>query len=79
MYGSSPTLAYVALFLKFRDHTLLDTRTPESGGITRLNQQSARHRDRYIHSTQQTQDTNIRGFSRIRTYDPRNRSAAEYV
>jgi len=36
----------------------------------------ARHRDRYLHNTQQTQETNIHDLSRIRTSDTSNQAAA---
>jgi hypothetical protein len=50
----------------------LDTHTH---GRTPLNEWSARRRGRYLHNTQQTQETNIHAFSGIRTRDPRNGTA----
>jgi hypothetical protein len=44
---------------------------------TPLNERSARRTGRYIHSTQQIQETNIHALSGIRTRDPSNRGAAD--
>jgi hypothetical protein len=46
-------------------------------GRTPLNECSARRRGRYLHNTQQTQETNIHALSGIRTRDPSNRAAAD--
>ena len=45
--------------------------------LTPLNEWSARRRDRCLHNTQQTQETNIHALSGIRTCDPSNRAAAD--
>ena len=42
-----------------------------------LNVWSASRRGRYLHNTQQTQETNIHAFSGIRTPDPSNSRAAD--
>jgi hypothetical protein len=41
-------------------------------GRNSLNEWSARRTGRYLHNTQQTQDTNIHSVSEIRTRDPSN-------
>ena len=58
-YTSNPT--YAASLLRFLDHI-----QPVW---------SARRRGRYLHNTQQTQETNIFALSRIRIRDPSNREA----
>jgi hypothetical protein len=44
---------------------------------TSLNEWSARRRGRYLHNTQQTEETNIHPLSGIRTRDPSNQSASD--
>jgi hypothetical protein len=58
----------------FLEHTQLDRHT---AGSTPLNEGSARRRARYLHNTQQKQQTNIHALSWIRTRDPSNRAAAD--
>jgi len=55
-------------------HTHTHTDTP---GRNPMNQLSARRRGRYLHNTQQTQETNIHALSGIRNSDPSNRAAAK--
>jgi hypothetical protein len=45
-------------------------------GRTLLNERSARRRGRYLHNTQQTQETNVSALSGIWTGDPSNQVAA---
>jgi len=45
-------------------------------GRTPPNELSARRRDRYLHNTQQTQQTKIHSISGIRTRDPRQQAAS---
>jgi len=52
-------------------NTHRDTQT-QTHGRTPLNKWSARHRSRYLHNTHQTQQTNIRAFSGIRTRTSNN-------
>jgi hypothetical protein len=62
-----------------RSHTVRHTHThthTHTHGRTSLNERSARCRGRYLHKTQQTQDTNIHALSGIRTRDPSNQAAA---
>jgi hypothetical protein len=59
---------------RFIDHSQLDTHTH---GWTPLNEWSAHRRDRCLHNTQRTQDTNIHALSGIRTCDPSNRASAD--
>jgi hypothetical protein len=65
--------------LRFPDHTQLvkhtHTHTHTAGSIP-LNEGSARRRGRYLHSTQQAQDTNIHALSDIRTRDPSKQASA---
>ena len=56
----------------FRSHK--DTHTHSH---TPLNKWSTRRRDRYLHNTQQTQETNIHSLSGIRTCDSNNQEAAD--
>jgi len=60
------------LIVEILDHTHTHT-----AGKTPLNECSARHRSRYLHTTQQTQVTNIHTLSGIRIRDPRNQAAAD--
>jgi hypothetical protein len=46
-------------------------------GRTPLNEWSALRRERYIHTTQQIEQTNIHAPSRIRTRDPSNQVASD--
>ena len=62
------------------DHTQVDTQQQQQqqqSGRTHLNEWSARHKDRYLHNTQQTQHTNTHAVSEIRTRDPSNRTTAD--
>jgi len=42
-----------------------------------LNELSARHKGRYLHNTQQTQETNIHALNGIRSFNPNNQAAAD--
>jgi hypothetical protein len=59
-----------------RSHTIRHTHT-HTPDRTPLNEWSARFRDRYLHSTQQLEETNIHALSGIRTRYPSNRVAAD--
>jgi hypothetical protein len=50
------------------------TNTPDRSP---LNEQSGRRRGRYLHNTQQTQETNIHALGEIRTLNPSKRAAAD--
>ena len=50
------------------------THTP---GSTPLNERAPRRRGRYVHNTQQTQETKIHALSGIRTRDPSNQATAD--
>ena len=67
-----PKLGLDRLFLRFINHTQLDT-----SGRTSLHERSARRSGCYLHSTQQTQETNIHVLSGIRTRNPSSRAAAD--
>jgi hypothetical protein len=79
-----------ASVLSFLDHRQLDKRTHAltracarmhkhtcTPGRTPLNGRSARHTDRYLHSTQQTQETNFTALDGIRTCSPSSQAAAD--
>jgi len=60
-----------------RSHTIRQTQTHTSSR-TPLNERSARRRGRYLHNTQQTQETNnIRALGGIRTRDLCSRAATD--
>jgi hypothetical protein len=42
-----------------------------------LNEWSAHCGGRYLHKTQQTQETNIRALGKIQTFDPTNKADAD--
>jgi len=54
-------------FEVYRSHEIRNT-----DGRSPLNAWSARRRGRYLHKTQQTQETNTHSLCEIRTRDPRN-------
>jgi len=58
-------------------HTIVHTRTHIHTPARTLNLWSARHTDRDLHNTQQTQEANIHAFSGIRTGDPSNQVYAD--
>jgi hypothetical protein len=59
------------IFELCRSHNITHTHT-HTPARTLLNKWSARRRGRYLHNTEQTQETNIHGLSRIRTRNPSN-------
>ena len=62
-----------------RPHAISQTHThthTHTAGSIPLNEGSARRRGRYLHSTQQAQDTNIHALSGIRTRDPSKQASA---
>ena len=71
LWCNSPTRAQAASFFRFLDHTQLNT-----CGMTSFKKWSARRRCRYLHNTQQTQETNIHVLSGLKTHDPSNRAVA---
>jgi len=73
-----PSSSLCAPVLRFLDHTQLDTNTH-----THTHTHTHPHTYtyplgllRYLHNTQQTQETNIQALNGIRTRDPSNRTAA---
>jgi hypothetical protein len=79
-----PILVLGALCLRFLEHTQLNTYThihahtyTHTPGRPLLNEWSACRRGRYLHTTQQTQQTNIHAFSGIRNRDSSNQAAAD--
>jgi hypothetical protein len=58
-----------------RSHTIKHPRT-HTPSRTSLNQRSARRTNRYLHSTQLTQETNSYALSGIRTCDPSDQEAS---
>jgi hypothetical protein len=75
-----PNWSLGASLLRFLDHTLNQTHThthTHKPGITPLYEWSARLRGRYLPNTQETQQTNIHAFSRIRPRDPNNQAATD--
>ena len=62
--------------LRFLDSTHTHTHA-RARGKTPLNKWSDRRRSRYVHNTQQTQETNIQSLSRIRICDPSNQVASD--
>jgi len=48
-----------------------------TAGRTLLKAGSDRRSGRYVHNTQQTQETNIHALCRIRTHYPKNRATAD--
>jgi len=56
--------------LRFKVYRLHEIRNTD--GRSPLNDLSARRRGRYLHKTQQTQETNIHALCENRTCDPRN-------
>ena len=76
--ATSPILRSVAQksasFLRFLYHTHTHTQTQDRNP---LNERSVCRRGRYLHNTQQTQETNIHVKSGIQTRDPRNQEAVD--
>ena len=70
--AKQPNLGLEVLALRFLDRTQLDR-----PGKSHLNGWSAHHRGRHLHTTQQTQETNIHAPSGILTRDPSNWSAID--
>jgi hypothetical protein len=62
------------MFEVSRAHTITHTHTP---GRTLLNELSAFRRDRYLHNTQQTQETNIHASDGTRNRDSSNQAFAD--
>ena len=62
--AEQPNMGLHSSLLMFLDHVQLDTHTP---GRSPLNKWSARRRVRYLHNTQQMQETNIHALHGIRT------------
>jgi len=74
----SPTRAQAVSWVRYLDHTRLDTHThTHTHGRTPLNEWSARRRDRYLHNTQQTQETDIHATGEIQTRNPSNGEAVD--
>jgi hypothetical protein len=60
------------------DHTQLDTLThTRARGRAPLNESPTRRKGRYLHNTQQTQETNILALSWIRTRHPNSQATAD--
>jgi hypothetical protein len=69
-----PWVAQTASLLRFIDHAQLDAHTPSG---TPLNGLSARRRGRYLHNTQQTQQTKLHALSGIRNCDTSSQAAKD--
>ena len=74
LWPNSTSRALAVSLLKFLNHTRLDTHIP---GSTPLTEWSARRRGRYLHNTQQTQETNLLALRGIRTSDPNSQATAD--
>jgi hypothetical protein len=77
------THTHTHTYIHTHTHTHAHTHTPHTHTHTRacattpLDEWSARSSDPYLQNTEQTQQTNIHGYSGFRTRDPRNRGDAE--